>query len=141
MKNMKTIFAAMSLLCLLSIGIAANDNDLKEHVTITQKIWVNNTLVKLGSYLVRYDTAAGVMKLMQGDDVVAEAKATVTVNEDKFDQDALLMTTSSKGDVLTGVRLGGKREELHLTDAVTSSVGTLEFDDEKYIDFDRLLDQ
>lgn len=141
MKNMKTIFAAMSLLCLLSIGIAANDNDLKEHVTITQKIWVNNTLVKPGRYLVRYDTAAGVMKLMQGDDVVAEAKATVTVNEDKFDQDALLMTTSSKGDVLTGVRLGGKREELHLTDAVTSSVGTLEFDDEKYIDFDRLLDQ
>ena len=141
MKNIKTIFAAMSLLCLLSIGIAANDNDLKEHVTITQKIWVNNTLVKPGRYLVRYDTAAGVMKLMQGDDVVAEAKATVTVNEDKFDQDALLMTTSSKGDVLTGVRLGGKREELHLTDAVTSSVGTLEFDDEKYIDFDRLLDQ
>lgn len=141
MKNMKTIFTAMSLLCLLSIGIAAKDNDLKEHVTFKQKVWVNNTLVKPGDYLIRYDAAAGIMKIMKGDNVVAEARATVTVNDDKFDQDALLMSTTSKGDVLTGIRLGGQREELHLTEVTASSGGTLEFDFDKYLDFDRLHDQ
>ncbi len=140
MKNFKTMVMAISFLCLLSIGVVAN-GDLKEHVTITQKIWVNNTLVKPGNYLIRYDAAAGVMKIMKGDDVVAEAKATVKVNDDKFDQDALLTSTTSKGDVLTGIRLGGQREELQLTDAVASFVGNLEFENDKYLDFDRLLDQ
>jgi hypothetical protein len=134
MKRLTTILTAISFLCLLSIGIAAKEGDLKEHVTITQKIWVNDTLVKPGKYLIRYETATGTMKVMEGDDVVALAKATVTVNDEKFDQDAILLSSTAKGDVLTGVRLGGQREELHLSE-MTAEADTYNFDFHKYQDF------
>lgn len=134
MKKFRTILTAISFLCLLSIGIVANGKDLKEHVTFTQKIWVNDTLVEPGRYLIRYDAAMGVMKIMEGDDVVAQAQATVTVNDEKFDQDAVLLNTTSKGEVLTGIRLGGQREELHLSE-ITAEADTYNFDFHKYQDF------
>jgi hypothetical protein len=134
MKKITTLLTTISFLCLLSIGIVANEGDLKEHVTFTQKIWVNDTMVKPGNYLIRYEAATGMMKIMEGDDVVAQAKATVTVNNDKFDQDALLISNTSKGDVLTGVRLGGQREELHLSE-ITTATETYDFDFHKYQDF------
>lgn len=140
MKKFRTILTAISFLCLLSIGIVANGTDLKEHVTFTQKIWVNDTLVEPGRYLIRYDAAMGVMKIMEGDEVVAQAQATVTVNDEKFDQDAVLLNTTSKGEVLTGIRLGGQREELHLSE-ITASVETVEFDLDKYSDFDLCLNE
>ncbi len=140
MKKFRTILTAISFLCLLSIGIVANGKDLKEHVTFTQKIWVNDTLVEPGRYLIRYDAAMGVMKIMEGDEVVAQAQATVTVNDEKFDQDAVLLNTTSKGEVLTGIRLGGQREELHLSE-ITASVETVEFDLDKYSDFDLCLNE
>lgn len=134
MKKFRTILTAISFLCLLSIGIVANGTDLKEHVTFTQKIWVNDTLVEPGRYLIRYDAAMGVMKIMEGDEVVAQAQATVTVNDEKFDQDAVLLNTTSKGEVLTGIRLGGQREELHLSE-ITAEADTYNFDFHKYQDF------
>jgi len=140
MKKFRTILTAISFLCLLSIGIVANGKDLKEHVTFTQKIWVNDTLVEPGRYLIRYDAAMGVMKIMEGDEVVAQAQATVTVNDEKFDQDAVLLNTTSKGEVLTGIRLGGQREELHLSEII-ASVETVEFDLDKYSDFDLCLNE
>ncbi len=134
MRKITTILTAVSFLCLLSIGIAAREGDLKEHVTITQKIWVNDTLVKPGKYVIRYDAAAGMMKIMEGNDVVAQARATVTVNNEKFDQDALLLNSTAKGDVLTGVRLGGQHEELHLSE-MTAEADPYDFDYQKYQDF------
>jgi hypothetical protein len=71
---------------------------------------------------------------MEGNDVVAQAKATVTVSNEKFDQDALLINNTSKGDVLTGVRLGGQHEELHLSE-MTAETTTYDFDLYKYQDF------
>jgi hypothetical protein len=56
------------------------------------------------------------MKILAGNKVVAQAKATVKVNSDKFDQDALLTTTTPNGIKLTGIRLGGEHEELQLSD-------------------------
>ena len=126
MKKLTVMLTAISFLCLMSVAIAANDKDLKEHVTFNEKIWVNNTLVKPGKYLIRYDSTMGVMKVMEGDDVVAEAKATVRVNDEKFHQDALLTTETSKGEVLTGIRLGGQHEEIQLTE-MAPVVGIAEF--------------
>jgi hypothetical protein len=138
MRKLTTTLTAVSFLCLLSIGITAREGDLKENVTFTQKVWVNDTLVKPGKYMIRYEAASGMMKILDGDNVVVQAKATVTTNTEKFDQDALLISNTSKGDVLTGVRLGGQHEELRLSE-VTASVETVEFDLDKYSDFDLCL--
>jgi hypothetical protein len=116
MKKLATGLLSLSLLCLLSVGALADHKDLKEHVTIHDKVWVNDTLVKPGDYLIKYDASTGMMSIMNGDKVVAQAKATVKIISDKFDQDALLVVGTDKGAKLTGIRLGGQHEELVIAD-------------------------
>src|SRR6185503_5381013 len=115
MKKLATGLATLSLLCLLNIGTLAYEKDLKEHVQINDEVWVNNTLVKPGKYLIEYSATTGEMKITSGKKIVAQAKATVKVNSEKFDRDALLTRTTSMGQQLTGVRLGGQHEELDLS--------------------------
>ena len=121
MKKLTTGLAALSLVCLLNVGMLAHEKDLKEHVQINQKLLVNGTVVKPGYYLVRYNSTTGEMSILKGNKVVATAKATVKVNSEDFDRDALLTRSTSTGEVLTGIRLGGQREELDLVD-ITSDV-------------------
>jgi hypothetical protein len=56
------------------------------------------------------------MMLSKNGKVVVQAKATVTTNAEKFDHDALLTRDSAKGEELTGIRLGGQREEIHISE-------------------------
>jgi hypothetical protein len=122
MKKLTTNLAILSLLCLLNIGTFAHDKDLKEHVQISQKVLVNGTTVKPGYYLVKYNSDTGMMSLVKGNKVVATAKATVKVNSDDFDRDAILTRSTSMGEVLTAVRLGGQREELDLVDVIAEVI-------------------
>ena len=46
MKKIANIFASFSLLCLLSTGALADHKDLKEHVTISEKMYVNGTFLQ-----------------------------------------------------------------------------------------------
>jgi hypothetical protein len=43
------------------------------------------------------------------------------MNEKDFESDALLTKATSKGEQLTGLRLGGQKEELIITENVASS--------------------
>ena len=131
MKKIASGLTSFSLLCLLSAGTLADHyKDLKENITISSAVFVNGVKVKPGHYKVRFDGTTHEMKLEQGGDVVVTAKATVVVNNDKFDQDALLTSGSEDSRQLTGIRLGGQREEIRL-DAVASSTG---LDDAAFFD-------
>ena len=134
MKKLATGLATLSLLCLLNIGTLAYEKDLKEHVQINNEIWVNNTLVKPGYYLIEYDASNGQMKIMSGKKVVAQAPATVKVSSEKFDRDALLTRTTSMGEQLTGVRLGGQHEELDLNDIVVG-IEQVSIDQDDFTDY------
>lgn len=122
MKKLASGLTSLSLLCLLSTGALADHyKDLKENITINSKVYVNGVKVKPGRYKVRYDAATHNMTLERNGDVVVTAKASVIVNNEKFEQDALLTRGSEDSMQLTGIRLGGQREEIQL-DAVTTSV-------------------
>src|SRR5262245_41812511 len=119
MRKMTSSLLAISILCLLSIGIVADDKEkkLKEHFEFRDDVLIGTTLVKKGHYLVTYNTETGEMKVKDGDKVVARAKATVKMNDKDWDQDALLTRATSSGEQLTGLRLGGQREELTIIDS------------------------
>lgn len=125
MKRITSGFVSLSFLCLLSVSALANHNDLKEHITVSDKIYVNGVKVKPGRYTVRYNAESGDMTLSRNDKVVVTAKATVTTNADKFDSDALLLRDGANGSELTGIRLGGQREELTISQmtAETDAIG------------------
>jgi hypothetical protein len=131
MKKLASGFTSLSLLCLLSTGaLADHTKDLKENITINNTVYVNGVKVKPGRYKVRYDGATHNMSLERGGDVVVTAKASVVVNTDKFEQDALLTRGSEDSMQLTGIRLGGQHEEIQI-DAVASSSDS---DDAAYFD-------
>ncbi len=122
MKKITSGLMSFSLLCLLSAGALADHyKDLKENITISSKVWMNGAEIKPGRYLVRYDASSHEVKLERGGKVIAQAKATVVVKNDKFDQDALLTRSGVSGTELTGIRLGGQHEEIQLIDVSASS--------------------
>jgi len=126
MKKLATGLMSLSLLCLLSAAALANHRDLKEHITVSNKIWVNGTKIKPGNYTVRYDNASGQMTLSKNGKVVVRSAATVTTNIEKFDHDAILTHDTLNGAELTSIRLGGQREEIQLSE-VASDVSAFLF--------------
>ncbi len=121
MKKITAGLMAVSLLCLLSLGILAQEKNLKEKFTFDDDFLVNTTLVKKGTYLVRYDSDTNEVSIMDRDEVVARAKATVTTHDKKFGQDAIVTITTPTGRKLTGLRLGGQREEITISDNVADT--------------------
>ena len=121
-KTSLLVVCALSLLCL---GVLADDKDkvLKEHVQFSQDVMIGNTTVQKGYYLIKYNTESGMMKVIDESDgkkVIATAKATVKMNDKDFEHDEVLTKNVSGQEMLTGLRLGGQKEELTLTDNVAS---------------------
>lgn len=107
---------AVAMISSASVGAFAQGKNLKEQVTFRQEVWVNNTSVEAGNYLVKYDAQTGEMTISDGKKVVATAKATIKTSEKSFTSDALLTSTTPAGTKLTGIRFGGQHEELAITD-------------------------
>ena len=124
--KLKTTIIAICALCLLSLGVFAQDKDkmLKEHFEFKSDVMVGNTHLKKGVYLVKYNEETGLMTIVKGNNpskVVATAKATMTMNEKEFKQDGILTRTMDGHEMLIGLRLGGQKEELTLSDSMASS--------------------
>ena len=138
MRKLTTSFLIVSLLSLLNLAALANDKYLKEHITFSDDVMVGNTLVKKGDYLVRYNAETSEVSFVSRNKnkVVATAKATVKMNDKKAESDALYTMKTATGEKLTGLRLGGQREELIISD--TGKIMTGEMDDELVPDVDMI---
>lgn len=125
MRKVSISLLAVCALALLSLGVFADDKDkvLKEHFEFSSDVMVGNTMVKKGFYLVKYNTETGMLKVVdegEGNKVIAMAKATVKMNDKDFERDEILTNTASGHSMLTGLRLGGQKEELILTEQVAT---------------------
>ena len=116
MKKLILSMMAVGIVGLASLSGFAQGKDLKENITIREAIWVNSTSVEPGDYLVRYDAKTGEATIYDGKRLVVTAKATIRTSEKPFAGDALLTATTPAGTKLTGLRLGGQREEIMFTD-------------------------
>lgn len=116
MKRLMMSLMAVAMMSLASLSTFAQGKNLKEQVTFRETMWINSTSVEPGQYLVKYDATTGEISILDGNKVVATAKATVKTNDKSFTSDALLTSTTPSGMKLTGIRLGGQREEIVITD-------------------------
>lgn len=133
MRKLTLSFMVVSLLSLLHVGALAHDKNLKEHITFPNDVMVGNTVVKKGDYLIKYDAQTSEVSFLNlnKNKVVATAMATVEVNNKKAESDALYTLTTPTGEKLTGLRLGGQREELTLIEpAIEMPVVNLEENNE-----------
>lgn len=121
MRKLSNIILAICALAMLSFGALADDHDkmLKEHFHFNNDVMVGDTMVKKGYYLVKYNTETGMVKVIDESDkkkVVATAKASLKLNDKHFDRDEIITRDAAGHTMLTGLRLGGQKEELTLSE-------------------------
>jgi hypothetical protein len=111
---MKAIFAALVISGLVSISALAGDKGKteKKHVTITEEVTVNGTVLKPGDYDVKFDESAGELSILKDGKVKAKAPAHLQARSDKAKDTSL--RTLDKGGVaeLTGVSFGGWNQDV-----------------------------
>ena len=109
---LKSTFAALMICALASIVVAAKDKVRTETVTFASDIMVNGTLVKAGSYQIKFNEQTGELSILKDGKVKAKTTAQVQARNEKARDTAV--KTLDKGGVaeLIGFSFGGSKQDL-----------------------------
>ena len=95
----------------------------KEKVTFDSDIKVNGTVVKKGTYDLKFDDESGQLSITKNGKVVAQAMAKAEQREKKA-SDFQLRSTSDKGETnLIGVTFNGSDKNVVITSSGSSTTG------------------
>ena len=95
----------------------------KEKVTFDSDIKVNGTVVKKGTYELKFDDESGQLSITKNGKVVAQAMAKAEQREKKAN-DFQLRSTSDKGETnLIGVTFNGSDKNVVITGSGSSTTG------------------
>src|SRR5258706_5953786 len=109
---LKSTFAALMICALASVAAAAKDKVKTESVTFAQDIMVNGTLVKAGSYQIKFNEQTGELSILKDGKVKAKTTAQLQARNEKARDTAV--KTLDKGGVaeLIGFSFGGSKQDL-----------------------------
>ena len=96
----------------------------KEKVTFDSDIKVNGTVVKKGSYDVKFDDESGQLSIVKNGKVVAQATAKLEQREKKANDFQLRSTVNGDETNLTGITFGGSDKNVVITSGGSSTTGT-----------------
>lgn len=96
----------------------------KHKVTFEEDIKVNGTLVKRGTYDVKFDDETGQLSIAKNGKVVAQAMAKLEPRSKKANDFQLRSTTSGDEQQLTGVTFGGSDKDVVITNSGASTTGS-----------------
>ena len=122
---MKSIVNRMLVVMLVGAltGVVALAKVHKEKVTFENDIKVNGTLVKKGTYDVKFDDATGQLSLSKQGKVIAEAM-TRTEQRNKKAVDFQVRSTGSGNEMqLVGVTFGGSDKDIMIANSGASTSG------------------
>ena len=95
----------------------------KEKVTFDSDIKVNGTVVKKGTYDVKFDDESGQLSITKNGKVVAQAMAKLEQREKKANDFQLRSTTNGDETNLIGVTFGGSDKNVVITSSGSSTTG------------------
>ena len=110
---LKTTFAALVICALASIPAAAGKDKVRtETVKFASDIMVNGTLVKAGSYQIKFNEQTGELSILKDGKVKAKTTAQLQARNEKARDTAV--KTLDKGGVaeLIGFSFGGSKQDL-----------------------------
>ena len=123
---MKSIMSRM--LVVLMVGaltsVAALAKVHKHKVTFDDDIKVNGTLVKKGTYDVKFDDETNQLSILKNGKVVAQAMARLESREKKANDFQLRSTNKNNEQQLTGVTFGGSDKDVVITEGGASTTGS-----------------
>ncbi len=122
MKSIVSKVAAVVMVGALT-SVVAFAKVQKEKVTFDSDIKVNGTVVKKGTYELKFDDESGQLSITKNGKVVAQAMAKAEQREKKAN-DFQLRSTSDKGETnLIGVTFNGSDKNVVITGSGSSTTG------------------
>ena len=123
---MKSIMSRM--LVVLMVGaltsVAALAKTHKHKVTFEEDIKVNGTVVKRGTYDVKFDDETNQLSISKNGKVVAQAMARLESRAKKANDFQLRSTNKDNEQQLTGVTFGGSDKDVVITEGAASTTGS-----------------
>ena len=104
-------------------SIAAFAKVSKHKVTFENDIKLNGTVVKKGSYDVKFDDESGQLSIIKNGKVVAQAMARTEQRAKKADDFQLRSTGSGDESQLVGVTFGGSDKDVVVTNGAAPNTG------------------
>jgi hypothetical protein len=95
--------------------------DRQKTVTFNEDVLVGDTLVKRGTYRVRFDATAGRVSIQNDREVVAAVRADVQMRSEKSPHHVASFTQTDRGRVLSALRFSGDRREVLLGETASRS--------------------
>ena len=105
-------------------GVVAFAKVHKEKVTFDTDIKVNGTVVKKGTYDVKFDDESGQLSITKNGKIVAQATAKLEQREKKANDFQLRSTVNGDETNLTGITFGGSDKNVVITSGGSSTTGT-----------------
>ena len=123
---MKSIVNRMLVVMLVGAltGVVALAKVHKEKVTFENDIKVNGTLVKKGTYDVKFDDATGQLSLSKQGKVIAEAMTRTEQRAKKAVDFQVRSSTSGNETQLVGVTFGGSDKDIMIANSGASTSGS-----------------
>ena len=120
---MKSIVSKMMAVLMVGAltGVVALAKVHKEKVTFDSDIKVNGTLVKKGTYDVKFDDESGQLSIEKSGKVVAQAMAKLEAREKKANDFQLRSTVNGDETNLTGITFGGSDKNIVITNSGSST--------------------
>jgi hypothetical protein len=116
------------MLVVLMVGaltsVAALAKVHKHKVTFDEDIKVNGTVVKKGTYDVKFDDESNQLSIMKNGKVVAQAMARLEARAKKANDFQLRSTNKNNEQQLTGVTFGGSDKDVIVVTEGASSTGS-----------------
>jgi len=96
----------------------------KEKVTFENDIKVNGTLVKKGTYDLKFDDQSGQLSIEKNGKTVAQAMTRIETREKKANDFQLRSTVNGDERQLTGVTFGGSDKDVQISNSGTTTTGS-----------------
>lgn len=104
-------------------GVVAFAKTHKERVTFDSDIKVNGTVVKKGSYELKFDDVTGQLSIIKNGKTVAQTMARLESRAKKANGFQLRSSGSGEETQLTGVTFGGSDKDVVITSGGASTTG------------------
>jgi hypothetical protein len=118
----QTFACALAIALIASLGVAAKDKTKKKTVELTQDVTVNGTVLKAGTYDVKFNEETGELSIIKDGKVKATATAHLEArsNEAK-DTAVILANTGGAVAEFKGITFGGSNQNVMVSGSGGSS--------------------
>ena len=123
MKSMVSRMVAILMVGALT-GVVAFAKVHKQKVTFESDIKVNGTLVKKGTYDMKFNDETGQLSIVKNGKTVAEAMAKVETRSKKADDFQMRTTLNGDEQNLTGVTFGGSDKDVVISNSGASTTSS-----------------